>query len=146
MHAVPMSACYCQQCNNQQEPVSKGLPAKVTELATVGLSVLPSMLGLRGGAEALSEACSDEGCSHLGSEVQLGILSCGSELVCKLAWKEMAGTLMVACKRLLLMLCRLASLSGPVLAGCKSSLLTSNSPKISPSSSPDHDMQTSVPS
>ncbi|KAL3154294.1 hypothetical protein ABBQ32_013782 [Trebouxia sp. C0010 RCD-2024] len=100
------------------------------------------MLGLKGGAEALPEACSVEGYSHLVGGEQLGNLSCGSELVCELpvAGQEVAGTVTVGCKRLLLMLSRLASLPGAVLAGCKSSLLTSNSPKISPSSSPDHDI------
>lgn len=52
VHAMPSNAF-----TNPWKPVSKGSPAKVTELAKVGLSVLPSMLGLKGGAEALSEAC-----------------------------------------------------------------------------------------
>ena len=110
-----------------------GLPAKVTELANVGLSLLPSTLGLRGGSEATSQFV-----SHNCSEAWLGDFAPGSEILCKPAGEEVVLTdvmLLVACKRLLLPLTRLASLS--VLAGCKSSLLTSNSPKSSASSSPD---------
>ena len=110
-------------------------PAKVKELANVGLSLLPSTLGLRGGSEAWSEVCSQR-CA----EVQLGDLANGSDSICKPSAQEVmnpSGLLLVACKHLLLMLPHLVSFWGLDLAGDKSSLLTSNSPKISPSSSPD---------
>lgn len=89
------------------------------------------MLGLRGGSEAWFEVCSQEF-----AEVRLG----GSDSVCKPAAAGLLNAdelLLVAHNTLLLILPCLASFRGLVLAGCKSSLLTSNSPKMSPSSSPD---------